>query len=150
MFQLIPIAEYGEAPTEPPMGEFGRSVCEMTVAWYRRSGFVPPWIGYFAQREGVWVGACGFKGGPQGGRVEIAYCTFPEFEGEGIGTSQAAELIAIARRADPAVFIAAQSLPMESASTSILKKLGFGLWGTVHDPEDGEVWEWRLGGGPKT
>lgn len=37
-----------------------------------------------------------------------------------------------------------QTLPEENASTSILKKLGFRLVGTVEHPEDGPVWEWEL------
>jgi hypothetical protein len=48
--------------------------------------------------------------------------------------------------ADAEVIATAQTLPRESASTAILKKLGFVLIGTVNDPEDGEVWEWQIGG----
>jgi hypothetical protein len=33
-------------------------------------------------------------------------------------------------------------LPEENASTSILKKNGFVMLGTVWDDEDGNVWEW--------
>jgi hypothetical protein len=53
-------------------------------------------------------------------------------------------LIAIARQADPTLLIAAQTLPEENASTTILRKLGFRLHGSVQHPEDGEIWEWRL------
>lgn len=42
------------------------------------------------------------------------------------------------------VLIAAQTLPQESASTTILRRLGFALVGTVDHPEDGPVWEWQL------
>jgi hypothetical protein len=42
------------------------------------------------------------------------------------------------------VLIAAQALPLESASTRSLRRLGFALVGTVDLPEDGPVWEWQL------
>jgi RimJ/RimL family protein N-acetyltransferase len=76
--------------------------------------------------------------------VEIAYFTAPEFEGHGHATQTARALIAIAQQADPALLIAAQTLPEENASTTILRKLGFRLLGSIHHPEDGEIWEWRL------
>ena len=44
----------------------------------------------------------------------------------------------------------AQTLPEESASTSILRKLGFRLLGRVEHPEDGPVWEWELGRAART
>jgi [ribosomal protein S5]-alanine N-acetyltransferase len=46
--------------------------------------------------------------------------------------------------------VAAQTLPEESASTSVLKKLGFRLVGQVEHPEDMPVWEWQLGNTVKT
>jgi RimJ/RimL family protein N-acetyltransferase len=76
--------------------------------------------------------------------VEIAYFTAPEFQGRGHATRTARALVTIAQQADPALLIAAQTLPEESASTSILRKLGFRLHGSLHHPEDGAVWEWRL------
>ena len=35
-------------------------------------------------------------------------------------------------------------LPEDYASTRILRKLGFEHRGTVHPPDDGNVWEWEL------
>ena len=56
----------------------------------------------------------------------------------------AGELIQIARQADANIAVFAQTLPAENASTSVLKKLGFTLTGSVQHPEDGLVWEWEL------
>jgi RimJ/RimL family protein N-acetyltransferase len=56
----------------------------------------------------------------------------------------ASELIRLARDKMPAVTVAAQTLPEENASTSVLKKLRFRLVGNVEHPEDGPVWEWQL------
>jgi ribosomal-protein-alanine N-acetyltransferase len=143
--KLIEISSSGTAaePIEslPPIAvEVGAAY----VSLYRAVGYVKPWLGYFAIDAGICIGTCGFKGPPDGNRVEIAYFTFPEYERRGYATRRARMLVDIACSAGPNVAIAAQTLPVESASTTILKRLGFKLVGTVAHPEDGDVWEWRL------
>jgi [ribosomal protein S5]-alanine N-acetyltransferase len=118
---------------------------EATTQLYRAVGYEPPWVGYLAFENGNCVGSCGFKSGPQNNRVEIAYFTFPGYEARGIATGMASELIRLALERMPAVIVAAQTLPEENASTSVLKKLRFRLVGAVEHPEDGLVWEWQLG-----
>ena len=138
-FALIEIEQDGRcAVAAPGLEEIGPAF----AALYARSGFVRPWIGYVAVREGVPVGSCGFKGPPAKGRVEIAYQTFAGFEGRGIATEMARRLVDLAREQDPAVLVTARTLPRKSASTSVLRKLGFLLQGIVEDPDDGPVWEW--------
>ena len=88
--------------------------------------------------------ACAFTAAPVAGRVEIAYFTFPSFEGRGVATEMATQLISIARMTQPAIEVFAQTLPERNASNSILKKLGFELFGQANHPEEGPVWEWRL------
>ncbi|MCI0446597.1 GNAT family N-acetyltransferase [bacterium] len=119
-------------------------VCAQTVALYRSRGFNPPWVGYLAMQGLQLVGTCAFTGAPEDGRVEIAYFTFPEFEGRGIATSMAKKLIEIAQSSADRVLIFAQTLPVVNASNSILKKLGFKFAGEVSHPEEGMVWEWQL------
>ena len=114
------------------------------VALYKSVGYVSPWLGYFALQDSVCVGTCGFKGPPQHNRVEIAYFTFPEYERRGYATRMARTLIEMALEVDANLVIAAQTLPNESASTAILRKLGLVLVGSINHPEDGEVWEWQL------
>jgi len=77
-------------------------------------------------------------------RVEIAYFTFPENEGQGVGTWMARRLLELAHRHDPTVRVVAQTLPEESASTAILRKIGFTWDRSVEHPEDGTVWEWSM------
>ena len=117
------------------------SVTEMTLKMYDERGFVPPWVGYFALADGVVVGICAFPAVPNDGRVEIAYFTFPDFEGRGVATMMARELIAIAHAAGIAVF--AHTLPQRNASTTILERLGFVFAGT-DDHENGVLWRWEL------
>jgi [ribosomal protein S5]-alanine N-acetyltransferase len=118
-------------------------VLQHTVSLYSRVGFEPPWISYLAVAESQPVGICSFKSPPVNGRVEIAYFTFPEYEGRGIGTEMASQLVAIAN-AQPMSCIAAQTLLERNASHRVLEKLGFRAIGPVEHPEDGVVLEWQL------
>ncbi len=142
--ELIEIGEAGELPQEIVMDDFLQDVVEATVAHYQRTGFVSPWVGYIGLENGAPVGVCGFKSQPVCGRVEIAYGTSPGHEGKGVATALASRLIELAWHEDKSMTVVAQTLPETSASTSVLKKLGFRLIGTVDHPDDGLVWEWEL------
>ena len=143
--ELVAITESGElakpVPSTPPVAA---EIVGATTQLYRAVGYEPPWIGYLAIENGTCVGTCGFKSPPQNNRVEIAYFTFPGHESRGVATRMASELIRLALDKMPAVTVAAQTLPEENASTSVLKKLRFRLVGTIEHPEDGLVWEWQL------
>ena len=140
---LVAIPRSGEVVSEIALSETPRSVVLQTVQVYGRRGYVEPWIGYLAAEGQSWVGCCGFTAPPASGMVEIAYFTFPGFEGRGIATGMARRLIAIARDTDPSVSIIAHTLTEENASNRILKKLGFVFAGAVNHPDDGNIWEWR-------
>jgi ribosomal-protein-alanine N-acetyltransferase len=143
--ELIAITESGElAKPVPTTPQIAAEVVGATTQLYRAVGYEPPWIGYLAIENGTCVGTCGFKSPPQNNRVEIAYFTFPGHESRGVATRMASKLIRLASDRTPAVTVAAQTLPEENASTSVLKKLRFRLVGTVEHPEDGLVWEWQL------
>ena len=142
---LVVITESGElAKPVPATPHVAMEVVKATTQLYRAVGYQPPWIGYLAIENGACVGTCGFKSPPQNNRVEIAYFTFPGNESLGVATRMASELIRLAWDNMPAVTIAAQTLPEENASTSVLKKLRFRFVSTVEHPEDGLVWEWQL------
>lgn len=115
---------------------------KMQVEYYSVIGFQPPWVGYVATVGGVPVGLGAFKGVPKNNKVEIAYFTFPEKEGTGLGTRICKSLVDIAQTKDPRIEITARTLPEKNASTRILEKNGFTFSSVVLDPEDGDVWEW--------
>jgi RimJ/RimL family protein N-acetyltransferase len=143
--ELVAITENGElARPALSLPAIVPEVVDATTTLYRRVGYEPPWIGYLAFKDDICVGACSFKSPPENNRVEIAYFTFPEHESRGVATQMATELVRIALEKLPGVTVAAQTLPEENASTSILKKLQFRLMGTLEHPEDGQVWEWQL------
>ncbi|HVV56445.1 MAG TPA: GNAT family protein [Mucilaginibacter sp.] len=118
---------------------------DMTVDFFNRVGYNPPWIGYFAQLNGELVGAAAFKGKPVNNKVEIAYGTFPRFRNQGIGKRIADALVQLSLQTDPSVIITARTLPEENYSVRILRKNNFRLAGTITDPDDGDVWEWVYG-----
>jgi [ribosomal protein S5]-alanine N-acetyltransferase len=119
-------------------------VLAATSELYDSTGYTPPWICYVAIVNDMVVGTCGFKGPPIQGRVEIAYFTFPAYEGKGIASQMARQLVSIARDADSQVLVAAQTLPERNASHRVLEKLGFSCVGSLEHPEDGTVLEWHL------
>ncbi|MEZ5174524.1 MAG: GNAT family N-acetyltransferase [Bacteroidia bacterium] len=110
--------------------------------FYPAVGFYPPWVGYFIYIDNEVVGSCGFTGKPENDSVEIAYWTFPEFEGKGIASMACSQLIDIALRHKSDIKILAKTEPTENASTKILKKNGFIFHSISHDDEIGEAWLW--------
>lgn len=112
--------------------------------YYLQIGFNLPWVGYFVIKNNQVVGTGGFTGQPQEGRVEIAYWTFEEFEGQGIASYTCKELVAIARKTDPMLTITAKTKPEYNASTKILQKNGFEQAGIVQDHEIGDAWFWVI------
>jgi len=122
-----------------------REILDATIDFYKRVGFLSPWVGYFASLSDHIVGAAGFKGKPVNGTVEIAYGTFEPYQKQGVATSICRELVELALRTDPSIRITARTLPDGDFSIQILKKNGFVLLGTIEDPDDGQVCEWEYG-----
>jgi len=116
---------------------------EMVIDFYKRIGFEPPWICYFAELHGQLVGNAGIKGKPVNGKIEIAYGTMEPFRNQGIGKKICRALVELSLKTDPSIRITARTLPENNFSTKILKKSNFVFIGMVNDPEDGEVWEWE-------
>ena len=104
------------------------------------------WGGYFVVDEGTreLVGSCAFKAPPtEEGTVEIAYFTYPGFEGRGYATAMAKKLIELASGSAAIRRVIAHTLPETNASTRVLEKVGMSFVGEVTDPEDGRVWRWQ-------
>lgn len=102
------------------------------------------WVGYFAFNNNQVVGTGSFTGLPKDGKVEIAYWTFKEFEGQGIASFVCKQLIAIAKTTDPTIIITAKTAPEHNASTKILQNNGFTFTEIVQDGEIGDAWLWTL------
>jgi RimJ/RimL family protein N-acetyltransferase len=142
MFELTPIEKNMDVSNIAD--GTAKSNLELTVAYYKKTGFIRPWISYLMNFQGQDVGICAFKGKPADNTVEIAYSTFPSYEGQGFATKACERLIRIAQSENMDISITARTLPKENASTKVLKKNGFEFTGTVIDPDDGEIFEWIL------
>lgn len=119
-------------------------VVEQTLAMLEATPRPDPWGGYLAvvRDQEVVVGTCAFKEGQApDGSVEIAYFTFPPFEGQGIATAMARALIELAL-GGRATAVVAHTQPTHNASTRVLEKLAFSLEGEAEDAQDGKVWRW--------
>lgn len=122
---------------------------QVSADWLARVGASPPsdpWLHGFAlvhRETGPTVGACGFKGPPAGGVVEIAYGIEPDHQGKGYATEAAAALTAYAFESGRVRVVVAHTLPEPNASTRVLTRCGFRCVGEVIDPEDGRVWRWE-------
>jgi ribosomal-protein-alanine N-acetyltransferase len=126
--------------------ELARQVIAQHEAHRERTGAPTEWGGFLAidPTTRAVVGTCGFVDAPDAdGCVEIAYFTFPPFEGKGWGTAMAAALRAYAAASGAARTVRAHTLPEPNASTRILERNGFVQVGDAVDHEVGRVWRWE-------
>ncbi len=121
-----------------------QTLLEMYEDYYPKIGFNLPWVSYLVIKQNQVVGSCGFTGQPINGKVEIAYWTFKEFEGQGIASFACKELIAISQNTDSIVTIIAKTAPEHNASTKILQNNNFVFTEIVRDEEIGDAWLWAL------
>ncbi|MBI1225485.1 MAG: GNAT family N-acetyltransferase [Bacteroidetes bacterium] len=142
--KLLPILDNVEDNLAIPLFKaHAEEYLQMTVDYFQKIGYKPPWIGYFVELNGELVGNAAFKGLSNDKVAEIAYGTFEAHRRKGIGTEICRQLVLLAQQTDPSVRITARTLPEQNYSTRILEKNGFVLLGTVQDPDDGAVWEWE-------
>jgi [ribosomal protein S5]-alanine N-acetyltransferase len=148
--ELVPFAE-GTDPAEfaaalaPGFGGDegpAREILAETCALLTRDPRPAPWGSYVVHLDGRPIGIAAFKSAPApDGEVEIAYMTFPAYEGRGHATATIAALVRIAEAAGAAPI--AHTLPEENASNKALRRNGFAYAGELDDPEDGLVWRWE-------
>ncbi|MGB7924169.1 MAG: GNAT family N-acetyltransferase [Pyrinomonadaceae bacterium] len=91
------------------------------------------------------VGSGGFTGKPDAsGMVEIGYEIALEYRKRGLATEAARGLVRHAFSHKHIKTVEARTLAETNPSTKVLEKIGMKYVETVHDPEDGELWRWRL------
>lgn len=145
--ELVPVYEHFEENSEFAGNPLLQETLQMTIDFYKRVGFSPPWICYYAKQNDELVGCAGIKGKPVNGQIEIAYGTFEKYRNQGVGTKICRILVELSIRTDPEVRITARTLPENNYSTRILQKNKFQFLGNVIDPDDGDVWEWEYKSG---
>jgi ribosomal-protein-alanine N-acetyltransferase len=140
--KLIPIKKELEDNQEFVNNPLCRDTLVMIIDFYKRVGFVPPWICYYVELDGQLVGSAGIKGPPINGQIEIAYGTMEPYQHQGIGTKICRALVELSLKTDPSIKITARTVPENTYSTKVLINNNFVCLGIVNDPEDGDVWEW--------
>ena len=90
------------------------------------------------------IGCGGFKGKPVDGIVEIGYEIHADYRGLGLATEAAKGLTEFAFSDSQVNIVLAHTLAEENASCKILKKVGFAFVKQYNDPEDGEIWQWKI------
>ena len=119
-----------------------RELLEQTLTLLAGTPRPRPWGAYLAEVENAAIGTCAFKAAPNDrGEVEIAYMTFPAFEGRGHANAMVAALTEIAESAGARPI--ARTLREENASNHALRRNAYLFGGEVEDPEDGLVWRWE-------
>jgi RimJ/RimL family protein N-acetyltransferase len=124
-----------------------QDVVKQTLALFATSPRAAEWGGFLVAdpERALVIGSCGFTHGPEAdGSVEIAYFTFPEFEGRGYATAMAAELLRRSRQSDSVSKVIAHTVPERNASTRILEKIGMERAGEAEDADVGKVWLWQV------
>ena|SRR5450432_2085296 len=142
IMKFLPIKQRLEDNQQFTSDPLCKSTVESLIAFYKKVGFVEPWIGYYVEEDGDIVGSAGFKGPPANGMVEIAYGTNEKYRHQGVGTKICKLLVELAFKNDPSIKITARTFSAANYSTKILLKNKFICIGTVDDPDDGEVYEW--------
>lgn len=92
-----------------------------------------------ATSDGRVVGGCGFKHGPQQGRVEIGYGVAPARQGRGAATAAVRALLQLAFAQAGVEDVLARINPANLASTRVVCRLGFEPGSEQRDEDDGEM-----------
>ena len=121
-----------------------QQVLEIYDTYYPKFGFNYPWVAYLILKDDQVVGTCSFIGKPIDGKVEIAYWTFKQFEGQGVASFACKALISIAKKETPNMILTAKTAPEKNASTKILENNGFTYSKIVQDDDIGDAWLWIL------
>lgn len=120
---------------------------QYTLKMMQASQIWHPWLAYLFvfEPDRALVGLGGFKSVPSLERtIEIGYSIAPRYQGRGLATSAAQQLIKIAFASELVDYVCAHTLAEPSASTRVLEKCGMTQISETIDPEDGKLWRWEI------
>ena len=122
-----------------------RQVAQSSLEFMRTFSLETPaeWFGYLVVEGATQetVGVASFKGPPVDGALELAFYTFPGFEGRGIATEMVRFLLQRARELPKVKSVIAYTAPDNSTAAHILEKLAFRFTGEERD-QTLTVWRW--------
>ncbi len=124
-----------------------RQVAQSSLEFMRTFSLETPaeWFGYLVVEGETQetAGVCSFKGPPADGVLELAFYTFPGFEGRGIATEMTRFLLERARQLPKVKSVIAYTSPDNSTAAHILEKTGFRFTGEERD-DTLTVWKWAI------
>lgn len=141
------LRDYLSIRVEADWSEFGP---DPTLSAYRQVQLDPqsyPWWMYLPvhRADNRLIGACGYKGRPNAkGGVEIGYEIIAPYRNQGYATELATALIEHAFRHPEVAFVQAHTLAEENPSVRVLKKCGMRFVEELLDPDEGDIWQWRV------
>jgi [ribosomal protein S5]-alanine N-acetyltransferase len=127
--------------------ENGDEIFEFTLKKVQKKPVDAPWWSYVTvlKAENRLIGSCGYKGPPdKEGIVEIGYEITEEYRGFGLATEAARALIDYAFTSPRVRVVKAHTLAEVNASGSVLQKCGMKKIAELFDPDEGEVWQWKI------
>ena len=104
------------------------------------------WMYLFVHvKDKMLIGSGGYKGkADELGTVEIGYSIAPSYRNRGLATEAAQALVDYAFSQPHVKAVDAHTLAEVNPSTKVLEKIGMKNLESLHDPDDGEIWHWRL------
>lgn len=88
MLRLIEISKDGScAENRFKVTAQVQAIIDHTLTFYDTINVTSPWASYLGVLEKDVIGVCSFKSSPRENQVEIAYHTFPEYEGRGFASA---------------------------------------------------------------
>ena len=96
-------------------------------------------------KDKMLIGTGGYKGkADDAGVVEIGYSVAPAYRNRGLATEAAQGLVVYAFAQPYVKAVDAHTLAEVNPSTKVLEKIGLKNIESLTDPDDGEIWHWRL------
>lgn len=105
------------------------------------------WISFWAlhRADNRLIGDIGFKGKPdENGKIEIGYSIISEYRKQGFATEIVEAFLKFGFSKTTVKVIEAQTKTDNIGSIKILERLAMKQIGTVEDPQDGTMFQWKL------
>jgi len=105
------------------------------------------WISFWAlhRADNTLIGDIGFKGKPdENGKIEIGYSIISEYRKQGFAKEIVEAFLKFGFSKTAVKVIEAQTKTDNIGSIKILERLAMKQSGTVEDPQDGTMFQWKL------
>ncbi len=100
---------------------------------------------FIHKEDNTLMGTGGYKGAADAdGMVELGYSIAPGYQRQGLAAEAARGLMDHAFARPNVRMVDAHTLAEWNPSTKVLRRLGMTKIAEKNDPEDGDIWQWRI------